>query len=227
VTWLIPPTDVSDHPGFGSFCDGRNWTVRILNAIMTSRFWPRTAVVLTWDDFGGFYDHVPPPHVDIYGMGPRVPALIISPWARRGYIFHETAEFSSVLKLTPRSSSCRPSRSGIGERTICLERSTSSSARNDRYSCERSGAPRDVRRRTPANSSAPRRIFRAGPAVEIPWNEVDPGVWERRCACYVERIHVDPGRGLVRLDPYDPSTFRHLGTASSGTRPSPRSSGPS
>jgi phospholipase C len=55
--------------------------------------------VLTWDDFGGFYDHVPPPHVDIYGYGPRVPAIIISPYARSGEIFSETADFSSVLKL--------------------------------------------------------------------------------------------------------------------------------
>jgi phospholipase C len=99
VTWLIPPTPESDHPDLGNFCDGRNWTVRMLNAIMQSPQWKRTAVVLTWDDFGGFYDHVPPPHVDIYGMGPRVPALIISPWARPGFIFHETAEFSSVLKM--------------------------------------------------------------------------------------------------------------------------------
>jgi phospholipase C len=99
VTWLIPPTPESDHPDLGNFCDGRNWTVRMLNAIMRSPSWRRTAVILTWDDFGGYYDHVPPPHVDIYGMGPRVPALVISPWAKRGFIFHETSEFSSVLKL--------------------------------------------------------------------------------------------------------------------------------
>jgi phospholipase C len=99
VSWLIPPLPLSDHPSFGSFCEGRNWTVRMLNAVQRSEQWDRTAVVLTWDDFGGFYDHVPPPHVDIYGMGPRVPALIISPWAKRGFVFHETAEFSSVLKM--------------------------------------------------------------------------------------------------------------------------------
>jgi hypothetical protein len=67
----------------------------------------------------------------------------------------------------------------------------------------------------------------ADPSAEIPWNGVDPGVWERRCVCYVERIHVDPRGGLVRLDPYDPSTFHHLGGASDGTRPIPRSLGPS
>jgi phospholipase C len=54
---------------------------------------------LTWDDFGGFYDHVMPPNVDLYGYGPRVPALIISPYARPGYVCHSTFDFTSPLKL--------------------------------------------------------------------------------------------------------------------------------
>ncbi len=66
---------------------------------MRSPEWATTAVVITWDDFGGFYDHVPPPHVDLYGFGPRVPMLLISPWARSGHIAHQTLEFSSVLKM--------------------------------------------------------------------------------------------------------------------------------
>ena len=70
-----------------------------MNALQRSPDWRHTAVVLTWDDFGGFYDHVAPPHVDEYGMGPRAPMLLISPWARRGYIAHETLEFASVLKM--------------------------------------------------------------------------------------------------------------------------------
>jgi phospholipase C len=69
-----------------------------MNALMHSRYWKTSAVFLGWDDFGGFYDHVPPPHVDLYGLGPRVPALVISPWAKRGYIDHTTYDFSSVLK---------------------------------------------------------------------------------------------------------------------------------
>ena len=98
VSWLIPDTAVSDHPP-DSVCAGENWTVRILNALQQSPEWKHTAVVVTWDDFGGFYDHVPPPHVDMYGMGPRVPMLLISPWARPGLIAHQTLEFSSVLKM--------------------------------------------------------------------------------------------------------------------------------
>jgi phospholipase C len=101
VSWLIPPDGLNDHPrgGRASMCEGENWTVEILNALQESPYWEETAVVLTWDDFGGFYDHVAPPHVDLYGLGPRVPAIVISPWARPGYIDGRTYEFSSVLKF--------------------------------------------------------------------------------------------------------------------------------
>jgi phospholipase C len=99
VSWLMPPVALSDHPGYNGICPGENWTVRTLNALMRSPEWRHMAIVLTWDDFGGFYDHVPPPHVDLYGMGPRVPTIIISPWARSGFVDHEVMEFASVLKL--------------------------------------------------------------------------------------------------------------------------------
>jgi phospholipase C len=98
VSWLVPPIAQSEHPP-ASVCKGENWTVHTINAIATSKYWKSTAIVLTWDDFGGFYDHVPPPHVDLYGLGPRVPALVISPWAKPGYIERSTLEFSSVLKM--------------------------------------------------------------------------------------------------------------------------------
>jgi phospholipase C len=98
VSWLTPGLAYSDHPP-QSMCKGENWTVDTLNKIMSSRYWSSTAVILTWDDFGGLYDHVPPPHVDLYGLGPRVPALIISPWAKRGFIDNDTMEFSSVFRL--------------------------------------------------------------------------------------------------------------------------------
>jgi phospholipase C len=99
VSWLIPDVAVSEHPAAGSMCVGENWTVKVLDALMRSPEWKHTAVVITWDDFGGFYDHVPPPHVDLYGFGPRVPMLLISPWAKAGTIAHHTLEFSSVLKM--------------------------------------------------------------------------------------------------------------------------------
>lgn len=100
VTWLTPPSAYSEHPGGRtSTCMGENWTVRQINAVMQSEYWKDTVIFLTWDDFGGFYDHVRPPHVDIMGLGPRVPLLIISPWAKEGYIDHTVYEFSSVVRF--------------------------------------------------------------------------------------------------------------------------------
>jgi phospholipase C len=65
---------------------------------MRSPLWQSTAIVLSWDDFGGFYDHVPPPHADFLGLGPRVPLVVISPWARRR-VDHTTYDFTSVLRF--------------------------------------------------------------------------------------------------------------------------------
>ena len=96
----------NEHPGSGTtVCEGQNWTIEYLNTLMRSDAWESTAVVIVWDDFGGFYDHVVPPHYDIMGLGPRTPALIISPWTRQGdnpeggAIDSNVYEFSSVLKF--------------------------------------------------------------------------------------------------------------------------------
>jgi phospholipase C len=100
VSWVLPGVGYDEHPGAThSVCKGENWTVRHLNALMKSPMWGSTAVIIVWDDFGGFYDHVPPPHLDVMGLGPRVPLLIISPWAKRGFVDDTTYEFSSVLKF--------------------------------------------------------------------------------------------------------------------------------
>jgi phospholipase C len=108
VSWVIPDFEVSEHPTVDSFagttlnvsaCAGENWTVQQINAIMRGPAWPTTAIVLTWDDFGGFYDHVPPPAVDTLGFGPRVPLIVISPYAREGTVSHTVYEFASVLQL--------------------------------------------------------------------------------------------------------------------------------
>ena len=98
VSWLTPKFSLSDHPP-ASICEGENWTVGVLNELAKSPYWESTAVILTWDDFGGFYDHVPPPHLDLYGLGPRVPSIIISPWAKPGYVDSATMEFASVLRF--------------------------------------------------------------------------------------------------------------------------------
>jgi phospholipase C len=99
VSWVVPGPGVNEHPGGPSVCVGENWTVSVINQIMRSKYWKSTAIFLTWDDFGGFYDHVPPPQYDVMGLGPRVPLLIISPWAKKGYVDSTTYEFSSVLKF--------------------------------------------------------------------------------------------------------------------------------
>jgi phospholipase C len=99
VNWLVPPPFANEHPGGTSVCAGENWTVEHLNALMRSKYWKNTAVFITYDDFGGLYDHVPPPHLDIMGLGPRVPMLIVSPWTKPGYIDHTPYEFSSVLRF--------------------------------------------------------------------------------------------------------------------------------
>jgi len=75
------------------------YVTRLINALMNSPYWKNTAIFLTWDDYGGFYDHVPPPQVDAFGFGPRVPALVISPYAKPNYVSHYTYEFSSILKF--------------------------------------------------------------------------------------------------------------------------------
>jgi phospholipase C len=97
VSWLVTGA-ASEHPPL-STCAGENWTVAQLNAVMQGPDWNSTVVFLTWDDFGGFYDHVPPPVVAPYGLGPRVPLLIISAYARQGYVSHTQYEFSSFLKF--------------------------------------------------------------------------------------------------------------------------------
>ena len=72
---------------------------RVINAVMHSKDWKSSAIFLTWDDWGGFYDHVVPPHVDSLGYGIRVPSLIISPYARRGYIDHQILSPDAYLKF--------------------------------------------------------------------------------------------------------------------------------
>lgn len=109
VTWVNPPAPYNEHPILPhrsqSMCAGENWTVAAMNAIQRSQYWRSTAVVIIWDDFGGFYDHAVPPQYDIMGLGPRTPGLILSPWTVKGdnplggSIDHHTYEFSSVLKF--------------------------------------------------------------------------------------------------------------------------------
>jgi len=97
-SWIIPDYQDSEHP-VARVSDGMWYVTKLVNALMESPYWKDSVVFLTWDDYGGFYDHVPPPEMDAFGLGPRVPMLVISPYAKPGYISHYTYEFCSVLKF--------------------------------------------------------------------------------------------------------------------------------
>ena len=98
VSWVIPNSVQSEHPP-GSITDGMNYVTGLVNAVMNSPQWNTTAIFIAWDDWGGFYDHVPPPSVDRYGMGIRVPGLVISPYSRQGYVDHRSYSFESWLRV--------------------------------------------------------------------------------------------------------------------------------
>lgn len=111
VSWIIPggwhPPNYpaacagqspSEHPPARSDC-GMDYVSYLVNQVMQSQYWQSTAIIITWDDYGGFYDHVPPPQIDQYGEGFRVPTLVVSPWAKHHFIDHTEYEFASLLRL--------------------------------------------------------------------------------------------------------------------------------
>ncbi|MEX0984169.1 MAG: alkaline phosphatase family protein [Actinomycetota bacterium] len=98
VTWITPRFQLSQHPEY-DFCWGQNWSIAVVNAIMRSEAWKDTLIVLTWDDYGGYYDHVPPVPLDDFGLGIRVPTMVLSPYAKRGFVDSTMYEFSSVLRF--------------------------------------------------------------------------------------------------------------------------------
>jgi phospholipase C len=98
VTWVVPTFNNSDHPGAPA--QGPDWVASIVNAIGASPMWSSTAIFVSWDDWGGWYDHVAPPQLDKMGLGFRVPVLVISPYAKHGYVSHVQHESGSMLKYT-------------------------------------------------------------------------------------------------------------------------------
>ena len=98
VSWVMPRFQLSDHPG-SNFCYGENWATRVIDAIMRSPDWRSTAIFLTWDEWGGFYDHVKPPTVDGFGLGFRVPLIVLSPYAKPHAVWHQPGEFDSILRF--------------------------------------------------------------------------------------------------------------------------------
>jgi phospholipase C len=98
VSWVIPQPADSEHPP-ALVSQGQSYVTHVINAVMNSPNWPHSVIFLAWDDWGGFYDHVRPPAVDGLGYGIRVPGLVISPYAKKGYIDHQTLSFDAYLKF--------------------------------------------------------------------------------------------------------------------------------
>ena len=99
VSWIVPGQNDAEHPKHGSIRNGMSFTTRMINAAMAGPDWNSTAIFLTWDDWGGFYDHVQPPTVDAGGYGIRVPMIFISPYAKTGVVDHQTLSLDAFLKL--------------------------------------------------------------------------------------------------------------------------------
>ena len=105
VTWLVNEDAFNEHPGGTSVCRGENWTVQRINEVMNSDYWNDTAIFFTMDDFGGWYDHVAPPRqygcdaAHPYGLGFRLPLLVISPYAKPGFVFQEQSEQASIPRF--------------------------------------------------------------------------------------------------------------------------------
>ncbi|MGA8535627.1 MAG: alkaline phosphatase family protein [Candidatus Tumulicola sp.] len=101
VSWVMPATEAySDHAGSKS-AKGPSWVAAVVNAIGTSKYWKSTAIFVTWDDWGGWYDHYPPPQFgNYYELGCRVPLVVVSAYAKSGYVSHVQHEFGSILAFS-------------------------------------------------------------------------------------------------------------------------------
>jgi phospholipase C len=98
VSWITPSNDDSEHPT-ALVSDGQAWVTELINSVMQGPDWNSSAIFLTWDDWGGFYDHVVPPVVDQNGYGLRVPGIIISPYAKKGFIDHQILSHDAYVKF--------------------------------------------------------------------------------------------------------------------------------
>jgi phospholipase C len=98
VVWVVPSFPNSDHP-LARSNTGPDWVASVVNSIGASPFWSSTAIFILWDDWGGWFDHVAPPSLDAMGLGFRVPLIVVSPYAKHGYVSHQQHEFGSILKF--------------------------------------------------------------------------------------------------------------------------------
>lgn len=120
VTWITPTYTNSDHPGANSDT-GPSWVASLVNAVGQSKFWNSSAIFIFWDDYGGFYDPQAPAMLDYDGLGMRLPLLIVSPYAKKGYVSHTHFEHGSILKFTEQQF-------GLGTLAASDQRATSPAA---------------------------------------------------------------------------------------------------
>ncbi len=99
VVFFKPVGSKNQHPGYSTILDADNEVKEIVEAIRNSSSWSKTAIIITYDEYGGFWDHVAPPNIDQWGAGTRIPAIIVSPFAKKGYIDHTQYDTTSILKL--------------------------------------------------------------------------------------------------------------------------------
>lgn len=99
VTWVVPKDQNSDHAGSQSTM-GPQWVASVVNAVGNSSYWNNTAILIMWDDWGGWYDHLNGPQLDLMGLGFRVPLIVVSPYTKAGYVSHVQHEFGSIMRFT-------------------------------------------------------------------------------------------------------------------------------
>jgi phospholipase C len=102
VSWVTPSGQVSDHPGINNG-SGPSWVASVVNAVGNSQYWANTAIIITWDDWGGWYDHVAPQIIGSYEYGARVPLIVVSPYAKAAHISHQVNDFGSILKFVEKT----------------------------------------------------------------------------------------------------------------------------
>jgi acid phosphatase len=124
VVFYKPQGNLNQHPGYADVLSGDQHIADLVARIRASPLWPSTAIIVTYDENGGFWDHVAPPKGDRWGPGTRIPAIIISPYARRGYVDHTSYDTTSILKFITRRFGLDPlpgARAGAGDLSAAFD----------------------------------------------------------------------------------------------------------
>jgi phospholipase C len=108
VSWVKPIGEDNEHPGYAALDTGEKWLANLVDTVQKSSVWPDTAIIITYDENGGQWDHVAPPSVDKWGPGTRVPLIVISPYAKKGFIDHDQMDTTSILAFIEHQYGLKP-----------------------------------------------------------------------------------------------------------------------